>query len=70
MAGTVWQPSVELIDTFRRVDGEDTNYVSEQCLPHPKLNLMEQIDSEQCIHVEARDAAHEGILNVQLAFNR
>jgi len=34
-------PSIEFINTLRRVGREDANDVGEQCLPHPKLNLVQ-----------------------------
>ena len=33
-------PSVELINS-PGVCGEDANYMGEQCLPHPKFNLVQ-----------------------------
>jgi hypothetical protein len=48
------------------VGREDAEYVNEECLPYPKLKLMQQVHRKQCIHVEAGDIGHECILETHV----
>jgi hypothetical protein len=34
-------PSIKFINMFRRVDGEDANNMSKQCLPDSEFNLVQ-----------------------------
>ena len=34
-------PSIKLVNSLRRVDGEDVDNMSKQCLPYSKLDLVQ-----------------------------